>query len=173
VPRKLQIKNRYYISFIIDGDTAMRLHKAARLQGISTSELCRRIIIDYLLREFPAEQVQQATPDLGLPDGSTTNAAQKESASERRWRMITKLDEPMVESLIKDSERLEKMMVDLERVPVSLRKTESFVKRRRFAREKLLALKKMARYLLRAGAEIPEEVVDRLVNIEKTLNHLD
>ena len=104
---------------------------------------------------------------------SAVEAAQKESASERRWRMITKLDEPMVESLIKDSERLEKMMVDLERVPVSLRKTESFVKRRRFAREKLLALKKMARYLLRAGAEIPEEVVDRLVNIEKTLNNLD
>jgi len=154
----------------------MRLHKAARLQGISTSELCRRIIIDYLLREFPAErqapaeQVQQATPDLGLLNG---NAAKAESASERRWRMITKLDEPMIESLIKDTERLEKTVADLARMPVSMRKTESFVKRRRFARVKLLALKKMARYLLRAGADIPEETVDRLVRIERILNSLD
>jgi len=96
-----------------------------------------------------------------------------ETASERRWRLLTKLDEPMVESLVKETDKLERRVADLEKTPVSVRMTESFLSRRRYARQRLVELKKLARYLIRAGIEVPEETVDKLAELERRLNRLE
>jgi len=113
MPRKLQIRNRYFVGFIIEAEVAMRLQRIARAQGLSVSELCRRIITEHVLRA--PEEPQRAAAAPGATDGAAA-----ETASERRWRMMVKLDEPMVEALVKDAERLESVVAELEKAPISV-----------------------------------------------------
>jgi len=178
VPRPPLIRNRYFIGFIVEREIAVQLNQLARAQGISVSELCRRAILEYLYRASPQPLPQapplQAAPAPGQADGSgTAQQPVVETASERRWRMIVKLDEPMLESLIKETEKLEKRVAELEKVPVSMRMTEQFLNRRRLARQRLVELKKLARYLIRAGLDVPEETVDKLADMERRLDRLE
>jgi hypothetical protein len=48
MPRKKVFQNRAFIGFIIEGRYADLLERLARREGISKSELCRRIIIEWL-----------------------------------------------------------------------------------------------------------------------------
>jgi len=48
MPRKRVFQNRAFIGFIIEGRYADLLEQLARREGISKSELCRRVIIEWL-----------------------------------------------------------------------------------------------------------------------------
>jgi len=163
------------------------LKQIARAKGASLSHVAREAIELYVREEAARlgiqlasnlsqnpEQPLQAIPfSVQMDGGGEIAQPVAEPASERRWRLVTKLDEPMVEGLVKDTEKLDRIVADLERVPVSMRLTESFLSRRKYARKKLVDLKKVARYLIRAGVEVPEETVDKLVAIERRLNNLE
>jgi hypothetical protein len=116
------------------------------------------------------ENAAQRVAPLALDGGQLVLA---ETDGARRIRLLEKLDQPMVEGLVKDVGRLEAMVAELARTPVSMRRVDSFLSRRGIARKRLVELKKVARYLIRAGADVPEDVVDRLAQIERALNDLD
>jgi len=175
------IRDRRYISFIIEGKVAELLKAKAHSLDVSVSELCRRIIIDYLVREQPPEQQQQLQQQLqpqqqlsklGALDGGGEAAAAavlRETASERRWRLMVKLDEPELESLINETKKLESKVEDLEkdwmRKPEWGRRDVDLLSRQRYLLESVAELKKLARRLIRDGYEIPEEVIDKLGEI--------
>ena len=82
------------------------------------------------------------------------------------------LDEPILEQLPRDVEQLSRWVEKLARTPVSMRRTERFLRERGRARRKLEALKREARRLLAAGYDLPEEVVEKLVEADRALSSL-
>jgi len=189
------------VTMLFEREAHEALKRCAQLQGKSVSLLVRELVEEYLRSEGvlstppPAIPVKwNMTPLLKVSSAPAANggraapmkldgatAARRaarptaglETASERRWRLMVKLDEPMAESLVKEVDKLESRVVELEKTPVSMRMTESFLNRRRYARQRLVELKKLARYLIRAGVEVPEETVDKLVSVERRLNRLE
>jgi len=165
------------VALVFESEVYEALKQLARARRASVSAVVRELVEQYLKSEgvLPTVQAASLKTDGGpaLPSLDGNGFARLETDSERRWRLLTKLDEPMVEGLVKDVEKLERMVAELEREAVSKRLTEAFLARRRAARRKLVDLKKVARYLIRAGADVSEEVVDSLARIERALNSLD
>ncbi|MCC6066057.1 MAG: ribbon-helix-helix protein, CopG family [Thermofilum sp.] len=62
MPRKKVFQNRAFIGFIIEGRYADLLEQLARREGISKSELCRRIIIEWLEGEAKVKYGLQLAP---------------------------------------------------------------------------------------------------------------
>ena len=48
MPRKRVFKNRAFVGFILEGEHLELLDSIARREGISRSELCRRVILEWL-----------------------------------------------------------------------------------------------------------------------------
>jgi len=174
--RAPQLKEAKVVALVFERETYEALKRAARLRQMSVSALVRELVNVYLWSAglLPSPQPEQPAAPVSEPDLETDGApALPQTESERKWRLLVKLDEPMVEGLVKDVARLKRLVEELKQVPVSKRLTDAFVSRRSAARRKLVDLKKVARYLIRAGANLPEEVVDELVEIERVLNSLD
>ena len=174
--RAPQLKEAKVVALVFERETYEALKRAARIRQMSVSALVRELVNVYLgsVGMIPSARLEQPAAPTAEPDLKTDGApALPQTESERKWRLLVKLDEPMVEGLVKDVEKLKRFVEELEQVPVSKRLTDAFVSRRSAARRKLVDLKKAARYLIRAGANLPEEVVDELVEIERVLNNLD
>jgi hypothetical protein len=62
MPRKKVFQNRAFIGFIIEGYYADLLEQLARREGISKSELCRRIIVEWLEGEAKVKYGLQLAP---------------------------------------------------------------------------------------------------------------
>jgi hypothetical protein len=62
MPRKKVFQNRAFIGFIIEGYYADLLEQLARREGISKSELCRRVIIEWLEGEAKVKYGLQLAP---------------------------------------------------------------------------------------------------------------
>ena len=63
MPRKRVFQNRAFIGFIIEGRYAELLDQLARREGVSRSELCRRIILEWLEGEAKVKYgLQLAVP---------------------------------------------------------------------------------------------------------------
>jgi hypothetical protein len=182
-PRRL--KEARVVPLVLEREEYEMLKRLAHAQQTSVSALIRELVGQYLKTAgaLPAAEsgngngngaVKENAPQRVAPlalDGGQLVLAETDGA--RRIRLLEKLDQPMVEGLVKDVGRLEAMVAELARTPVSMRRVESFLSRRGIARKKLIELKKTARYLIRAGANVPEDVVDRLAQIERALNALD
>jgi hypothetical protein len=76
MPRKRVFQNRAFIGFIIEGYYANLLEQLARREGVSKSELCRRVIIEWLegeakikygLQLAASPQVERANTSRLLP----------------------------------------------------------------------------------------------------------
>jgi len=156
MPRPKIRKETVIISLAVDRDLALKLREEARKRGLSVSLFAEGLLRDYLARS-------EGTGDLDpLANGG-------ETASERRWRLLKMLDEPLLEQLPREVEALAKWVERLAQTPVSMRRTERFLSERTRARRKLIALKKEARRLLAAGYELEEGLVEKLVECEREL----
>jgi hypothetical protein len=63
MPRKRVFQNRAFVGFIVEGYYADLLDQLARREGVSKSELCRRVIIDWLEGEAKVKYgLQLAAP---------------------------------------------------------------------------------------------------------------
>ena len=165
VPRpKLFAKGRMLLGTYVDPDTYEVVVKLARERGVSVSELLRWWI------EEKAKMPRSAGGEAGDLD-PLANGGQR-SESEKRWELLRKLDEYEVERFPKDVELLTHIIEQLEKTPVSMRRTESYLNRLSRARRRLIALKKVARRLLAAGYPLDEKDVERLVELERRLDKL-
>jgi hypothetical protein len=165
MPRpKIFEKGRMMLGTYVDPDTYEAVVRLAREKGVSVSELLR-----WWIEEKVKAPRSAASPPANLDP--LANGGQR-SESERRWELLRKLDEPEVERFPRDVEALARLVEQLEKVPVSQRRTESFLNRLGRARRRLIALKRVARRLLSAGYPLDKESVERLVELERRLDQL-
>jgi len=155
---------------VISASVEKRLAEALRREAARRRVTLSRLI-EEALKQWLSSASEQASEQL-REDPLTSGEGESESGSERRRRLIAKLDQPTLERLPKDVEVLAKWVQRLQQTPVSMRRTDRFLRERARARRKLEYLKKEARRLLAAGYEIDESIVDKLVELERTLNAL-
>jgi len=163
MPRPKVRKETVIISLAVDRDLALRLKEEARRRGVSVSRLAEHLL------SLSLEATETAAgSDLATNGGGSEG----ESESEKRWRLLKMLDEPILERLPLEVEQLSRWIERLAATPVSTRRTERFLNERARARRKLAYLKREARRLLAAGYELEEGVVGKLIELEKALDAL-
>jgi hypothetical protein len=165
MPRPRVHKETSVISASVERSLAERLRREAALKGIPLSRLVEEVLAEWLSSRSPEGRGEAGDLD------PLANGGQR-SESERRWELLRKLDEYEVERFPKDVELLAYVVEQLEKTPVSMRRTESYLNRLSRARRRLIALKKVARRLLSAGYPLDEKDVERLVELERRLDKL-
>jgi len=97
MPRKRVFQNRAFIGFIIEGHYADLLDQLARREGISKSELCRRVIIDWLEGEARVKYgLQLAAPPVVEKAGTAKLAPLTEKRLEDLKRALEEVA-PVIE----------------------------------------------------------------------------
>jgi hypothetical protein len=156
MPRPRIHKETSVISASIERSLAERLRREAALRGVPLSRLVEEILTQWLSARV----------------GDLDSLASGSAKGERRWELLRMLDEPEVERFPREVEVLARLVEQLEKTPVSMRRTEQYLNRLSKARKRLVALKKAARRLLSAGYALNEESVEKLVELERRLGEL-
>jgi hypothetical protein len=101
MPRKRVFRNRAFVGFIIEGYYADLLEQLARREGVSKSELCRRVIIEWLEGEAKVKYgLQLAAP----PQVEKTSASKLAPLAKKKLEDVEnalKEVEPTVDRLSK------------------------------------------------------------------------
>jgi hypothetical protein len=123
MPRKRVFQNRAFIGFIIEGYYADLLDQLARREGISKSELCRRVIMEWLEGEAKVKYgLQLAAP----PQVERANASKLMPLTKKKLEDVEntlKEVEPVVDRLAK---KLPSLVEEAKRLLAEKRQVEEW-----------------------------------------------
>jgi hypothetical protein len=123
MPRKRVFQSRAFIGFIIEGYYADLLDQLARREGISKSELCRRVIIDWLEGEARVKYgLQLAAPPVAEKASSSKLAPLAKKKLEDVENTL-KAIEPVIDSL---SKKLPSLVEEAKRLVAEKRQVEEW-----------------------------------------------
>jgi hypothetical protein len=127
MPRKRVFRNRAFVGFIIEGYYADLLDQLARREGISKSELCRRVIIEWLEGEARVKYgLQLAAP----PQVERASASKLAPLAKKKLEDVEnalKEVEPVVDRLAR---KLPSLVEEAKRLSAEKRQVEEWRKRR-------------------------------------------
>jgi len=140
MPRKRVFQSRAFVGFIIEGYYADLLEQLARREGVSKSELCRRIIIEWLEGEAKVKYGLQLAASQAVERASATKLA------------------PLTEKRLEDLKRvLEEVAPDIDRAAKLLPQKMEWARSLAARRGELLRLKEEGGWVRVRGDLVPAE----------------